>query len=164
MNRARVLDVSLPELPRQPFKETYFCFNPETIHRVYKEPKGTTIIALAPKNRKVFAFSPEQWQLVQLFNGRLPYDQIAVLWKNKSGVAASPQAIQGFAEMLDNGDFWLKTPQEESAALALDLSENRRAKVKKRENSFGKVYVWHFDPNQVLTRAHRKLRWLRSPS
>jgi hypothetical protein len=52
MNLARALDISLPELPRQQIRESYFRFNPETIWREHKEPKHSVFMALAPKTRK----------------------------------------------------------------------------------------------------------------
>jgi putative peptide zinc metalloprotease protein len=164
MNLARAFDVSLPELPRQRFRESYFCFNPATIWREHKEPRHTVIMALAAKTRKGFVFTPEQWELVRLFDGRRNYQQIAALWKEKCGSSASPEVIRTFAENLDLGDFWYKTPQEESAALAFDAAEKRKALVKQKKNDFAKIYLWHFDADTTLTRVHRRLKWLWTPA
>ena len=159
MNLTRALDVSLPDLPRRQFRESYFRFNPETIWREHKEPKHTIITALSAKTRKGFVFTPEQWELVRLFDGRRNYQQIASLWKEKCGATASVETIRNFAENLDLGDFWYKTPQEESAALALDVAEKRRALIKKKKN-LTRSYLWHFDADVALTKAHRRLRWM----
>jgi putative peptide zinc metalloprotease protein len=163
MNLARALDISLPELPRQQFRESYFRFNPETIWREHKEPNHIVIMALAPKTRKGFVFTPEQWELVRLFDGQRNYNQIAALWKEKCGATASPETIRGFAENLDLGDFWHKTPQEESAALAFDAAEKRRALIKEKKNDFAKIYLWHFDADAALTRMYRHVKWIWTP-
>jgi len=159
MNLARALDISLPELPRQQIRESYFRFNPETIWREHKEPKHSVFMALAPKTRKGFVFTPDQWQLVQLFDGRRNYQQISALWKQKCGVNASADTIRGFAENLDLADFWHKTPQEESAALAFEAAAKRRAQIKEKK-ALSRTYLWHFDADVALTRAHRYMRWI----
>ena len=158
MNLARAFDVSLPELPRQQFRETYFRFNPDIVWREQKEPPS--ILALARKSGKGFVFSSEQWQLIKLFDGRRNYQQIAALWKQQCGASASPDQIRTFAENLDLDDFWQKTPQEESAALAFDAAEKRRAREKKRKAELSKIQVWHFDADAALTRAHEYLKWI----
>jgi len=164
MNLSRAFDVALPELPRQHFRESYFRFNPAVIWREHKEPNGVVIMALAPNRGKGFVFTPDQWQLLQLFDGNRNYEQIAALWKQKCGVSAAPDTIRGFAENLDLGDFWLKTPQEESAALAFDAAEKRRALIKQKKNDFAKIYLWHFDADVVLTKVQRHVKWIWSPA
>ena len=160
MNLSRVFDVALPELPRQHLRESYFRFNPATIWREHNEPNGTVVMAMPPNRARGFLFTPEQWQLVQLFDGQRNYKQIAALWKQQTGSSAPPDTIRGFAENLDLSDFWHKTPQEESAALAFDAAEKRRTLIKQKKNDFAKIYLWHFDADAILTRVQRRVRWI----
>src|SRR4051794_34426578 len=106
MNLARVLDVSLPELPKLEGKERLFRFNPQMVWREQTEKGVTQVLAIGQQSRKVFTLTPEKWKLVKLFNGSRSYEVIARLWKQETGMVASPAIIRDFAEMLDRNGFW----------------------------------------------------------
>jgi putative peptide zinc metalloprotease protein len=163
MNLTRVLDVSLPKLPPVQPKESYFRFNSQTIFRIHKEHDQTMVVALAPKTRSVFNFTAERWELVKLFDGRRSYPQVAALWRRKTGIGASPDAIRTFAEKLDESGFWYKTPQEESTALLEELRQGRAARAKGQASDLTKIYVFFFDADDLLTRAYKYIKWMYSP-
>ena len=155
MNLARVLDVSLPELPKSQGKERYFRFNPNITVRERQE-KGVTSFYVVTPQRKVFLLTPERWKLVQLFNGSRNYEQVARLWKQHCGVSASADSIRGFAETLDDAGFWMKTPEEEAMAMMEALKE-RQDRVKKTRSlrDFTKLYLFTVDIDHIITRAQR---------
>lgn len=164
MNLTRVLDVALPEMPSLRLKDSYFRFNPATVVREYKEPKQTTIVALSPRTRKVFVFTPEQWTLVRLFDGRRSYEQVAALWRRKCGIPASVEAIRKFAESLDGGGFWHKTAQEESMSLMNELAQQRHGKLKKKKVvDVSKIYLFTFDADHAITKVHKRLKFFYNP-
>src|SRR5260370_2265228 len=123
MNLSQALDQSLPELPAQQLAEKYPTFNPRTIWREHKEPHRTVIMAMALGTGKVLYLSPDQWVLVQLFNGRRSFEDISREMKRRTGVYYPAEDIRKFAEQLDGASFWYKTPQEESIALMHQLME-----------------------------------------
>lgn len=163
MNLARVLDVSLPELPKLAGNERYFRFNPKTVSREITEKGVTQVYVLAAQTRKVFLITPEKWKLVRMFNGTRNYEQIAKLWKRECGVSASPASIRDFAEMLDNAGFWLRTPEEEAMAMMEELKQ-RQKRVKTRSiKDFTKIYIATVDADGLITRVHRIIRFVYSP-
>jgi putative peptide zinc metalloprotease protein len=163
MNLARVFDVSLPELPKLEGKERLFRFNPDMVWREQTEKGITTFLTIAPQTRKVFTLTPERWKLVRLFDGKRSYEQIAKLWKQEAGVSASVETIRSFAEMLDSNGFWLRTPEEEAMARMEELKARERQVKKRSVRDVTKIYVFAVDKDQLITRAHRHLRFVYTP-
>jgi putative peptide zinc metalloprotease protein len=161
MNLNRALDVSLPELPARRYRETYFRFDPRTVVRYHEEPDRKIMRALAPSSRRVMNFTLNQWELVKQFDGRRSYEQLAEWWKRECGVNQTADFICLFAESLDEVDFWYKTPQEESVAMMEELREKRRER-KKQVNDFSRVYLYTFDPDEVLTKFYNAVKFVYS--
>ncbi len=163
MNLARVLDVSLPQLPKLEGKERLFRFNPDMIWREQTEKGVTTFLAIAPQTRKVFTLTPERWKLVRLFDGRRNYEQIAKLWQQAAGVTASVETIRSFAEMLDSNGFWLRTPEEEALARMEELKQRERQVKKRSLRDVTKIYIFAVDKDRLITRVHHHLRFMYTP-
>jgi putative peptide zinc metalloprotease protein len=161
MNLARVLDVSLPELPKLMGRERYFRFNPKITFRERVEKGVTNVYVVTEQTRKVFLLTPEKWKLVQLFNGVRNYEQIAKLWQQQCGVKASPEMIRAFAENLDASGFWLKTPEEAAMAMMEELKERQQRTKKTRSiRDFTKVYLVAIDADRQITYVHRLIRFV----
>lgn len=163
MNLTRALDSALPDLPPQRYRETFFRFNPGTFTREDKSPTHTTIMAIT-KTHKVMAFTPEQWKLVQMFDGRRTYEQLSVLWRKACNVSCPPEHIRQYAEALDRADFWFKTPQEESAALMTELMQDRQQVVRRKEPvSISRIYVAVCDADRQVSAVYRWVRGMYNP-
>ena len=161
MNLSRVLD-SLPEAPSTRFREKPFRFNPQIFHREEVVRGETTIYALT-KSNKVYSFTPQQWALVKLFDGRRSYEEIGKVWRRTTGGTASDQAIRQYAEMLDQGAFWYKTAEEENTALMRDVVEAREKLVRKEKQTIKKVYVFVYDADKEVSWAYKKVSWMYKP-
>lgn len=161
MNLSRVLDVSLPELPKLEGKERYFRFNPKMIWRKQTEQGVTNFLVIAPGTRSVFMLTPERWELVQLFNGTRNYEQVARLWKQKCGVSASANSVRSFAESLDAKGFWLRTPEEEALLMMAEIRERQKRTKKQRSiRDFTKMYIFTADKDRIITKAHSYVWWV----
>ena len=163
MNVNRALDVSLPDLPSLRFREQYFRFDPRTIAKVHREPDKIVVRALAPKSHRVMNLTENQWKLVQMFDGRRSYEQLAAWWKKACGVGVPATFIRSFAESLDEVNFWYKTPQEESAAMAQEILDRRRRRQEKKAVDITRLYLWVFDPDEFLNRFHRIFGFVYTP-
>jgi putative peptide zinc metalloprotease protein len=161
MNLTRALDVALPELPPERFRESYPRFHPDTFHKIHHEPTGDTVMVLAPGTRRVMFFTPQIWELIKMFDGRRSYEWLS-RWCRGRGMAATPDDLRKFAENLDAVGLWYKTPAEESAALMEDLREGRK-KRKFRFGDISKMEVFTFDADKYLTRLYRVLKWIYDP-
>ena len=163
MNLSRALDTDLPDLPPQRY-ETYFRFNPSLFTREDKTTSHTVINVLT-KTSRLLTFTPEQWALVHMFDGRRSYEQLSAWWRKTCNIGATPEQLQKYAETLDESDFWLKTPQEESAALMNELMEDRQRVVRRKEPvSITRIYVWVHDADKEVTAVYRWFRWMYTPT
>lgn len=162
MNLTRAFDVALPELPSRRFREQRFRFDPKTVARVHEEPDRVVVRVLAPNSRKVMNMTPNQWKLVQMFDGRRSNEQLALWWRKTCGVASTPDFVRTFAESLDEVNFWHKEPHEESAALAQDLLDKRQRR-QQQANDFSRIYLKVFDPDKYLTAIYRWIHFVYRP-
>lgn len=164
MNLARVLDVSLPQLPKLQGKDRYFRFNPKIVWREQVEQGQTQLLAIGPQSRKVFIFTPEKWKLVRLFDGIRSYEKIAMLWKHQCGITAPTTTIREFAEMLERNGFWLKTPEEEAMAVIEELKQREKQVKKRSAKDVTKIYVATVDADKQITAVHRWVKFIYTPA
>ena len=68
MNIVRALEAALPELPPQIVRKNPPKLNPQVIAKEHIEKGQPVIITKAPGSEYIFRFSPQQWQLVQMFS------------------------------------------------------------------------------------------------
>jgi len=109
MNLSEVLNVALPELPARRNRKIFPQLHPQLIIREQIEDGVPTMVGLISGGPYIFRFTPEQWTLVQLFNGERSYSEVSVLYEQQTGVTISEQELREFADALEEGEFWRKT-------------------------------------------------------
>lgn len=158
MNLAQSLDAGLLELPRQALRDEAPRLHPRIIAREHlKRDKTTEVVALVPGSDSYARLDPQQWQVVQLFDGSRSYAEIAAL-ATEQGVPCSTEQVQQLAQVMDDLGFWYKTPQQ-SAAVLESQAEQRQQRLRKKSRfaDLAQVFLLHWDPDQFLTRLHRRL-------
>jgi putative peptide zinc metalloprotease protein len=161
MNLTEALETSLPEIPALA-KDTRPRIHPNLIWRERTENGKTTITALVPGKGLLYRFSPQQWDLVQLFDGNRTIPEVADLYLEQSGIVYTPEQLQ--ESIAGMGDFWYKTPLEQNVALKQRLAGERQKRIEKK-SKYGDVSHMEFgvwDPDRILTWAYPKLRFLYS--
>src|SRR5512138_3047623 len=138
MNLTETLNIALPDIPIQAARKGSVRLHPALVGREHIEAGEKVVTAIISKRPELFTFTPEQWMIVNLFDGKRSYEEIADLFAKQSGVHYSPEEIRGYAEELDAVDFWYKTPLEKNIALRQKLAEER-GKHKKKTSKFGDV-------------------------
>ena len=98
MNLAEVLNVALPELPAKRIGKAYRRLHPNVISREQIENGVPTVIAMVSGGSYLMRFTPEQWKLVQLFNGERSYHDIAELFRAQTAISFTDEEVQEFAE------------------------------------------------------------------
>ena len=128
MNILEALEVALPDLPSRP-QQAPLCPG----LNIPRYPQGTHRARRAHRSRenawdRIFLrFSPEQWQLLELFDGERSYQQISDLIIRQTNVAYTEEDVKQFASYLEqDGDLFYKTPLEKNITLRQKLSNERQ--------------------------------------
>jgi putative peptide zinc metalloprotease protein len=163
MNLAEALNVALPDLPaRAPARTQPPKVDPALIIKEQTQDGKPMVMVLIPETRRYYPFTPEQWQLMRLFDGERTYQAIAETITAQSSVFYSAEYVREFAETMADQPFWYKTAQEKNVSLWEKLTEERRRKTRKA-SGFGNLAEITFsawDPNTFLTKAHDRLSFI----
>ena len=163
MNLTEALNVALPEIPAQT-KEFHPRLHPRLVGREQIEDGQPIVVAIIEGKSWLYSFSPVEWKLVQLFDGKRSYEEIADTFLEQEGLEYSPDDIREFAATLDANGFWYKTPQEENIALTQKLAEHRggHAKKKSRFGDISHIQFSAWDPDRFFDKIHPKLTFFYS--
>jgi putative peptide zinc metalloprotease protein len=132
MNIVQALDAALPELPERLIRRDKPKLDSRVITKEHIENDRPIVIAKVPGSDVVLRFSPEQWKLLQLFDGSRSYQEIADLSVQQTGVLFDETGVREMATFLaDNSDFIYKSPLERNIILKQELRGQRRKKRKR---------------------------------
>jgi putative peptide zinc metalloprotease protein len=165
MNLSQVLQTALPELPPQLSVDVLPRLHPRLIAREHIEREGPVVVCVIPGGAAhFFRLTRLQYQLVQLFDGKRSYNEVATLFSQQGGMELTAQQTKDFADSLEKVDFWYRTPQEESAVLAHQLVEERHKFIKRKKAhvDLATIEIIYFNPDKYLTWAYRKLKFMYS--
>jgi len=154
MNLAEVLNVALPELPARRAASALPRLHPKLIAREQIEGGVPTVIAMITGGNAVFRFSPDQWKVVELFDGQRSYREISEVYAQETGIVYKEEELRDFADELSDGGLLYKTPTELSITAGLKLSEERQKRVKKKKIDLAQITFSAWDPDVFLTRLH----------
>ncbi|MGA7168034.1 MAG: HlyD family efflux transporter periplasmic adaptor subunit [Candidatus Sulfotelmatobacter sp.] len=159
MNLAEVLNVALPELPAKRIGKAYRRLHPKVIAREQIENEVPTVIAMVSGGSYIMRFTPEQWKLVQLFNGERSYQDIAELFRAQTGISFTDEEVREFADPLDECGLWHKTALEITTTAAQKQADERQRKAKKKiDLALMTFSTW--DPDDYLTRVYARLSFM----
>jgi putative peptide zinc metalloprotease protein len=156
MNIVQALDAALPELPERVIRRDRPKLDPRIITKEHIEDGRPIVIAKVPGTEFILRFIPEQWKLIQLFDGNRSYHEIAELSAEATQVSFSEDDVREIASFLyDNSEFISKTPLEKNMILRQELRGQRRKKRKRFQiTDFTDITVKEW-PN-----ADRYISWL----
>lgn len=156
MNIVRALDAALPELPERLTRRDKPKLDPRVIAREHMQDGRPIVLTKLPGTSSILRFIPEQWKLIQLFDGNRSYGEIAELSPETTGLAFSEDDVRELASFLyDETDFICKTPLEKNIILKEELRGQRRKRRKRfRVPDFTDIPIKEW-PN-----ADRYMSWL----
>lgn len=163
MNIVEALSVALPEVPalsKQPKRPPKLRH--DLIVREQIEDGKPAIRALVPELHRYFSFTPEQWQLLQLFDGERSYGEVAELYSAETGVATSEETVRESMQDCLEAEFWYRSSQEKNISLFEKLKEERRGRIKRKSKwgDLSEVTFSAWDPDKYLTKLHTKLSFV----
>lgn len=164
MNLTRVLNNALPDIPGRTVSERLPRVDPGAIAREHIEEGRPVIRIYVPSMKGMFKFTPSEWALARLFDGVRSYEEIAELYSQETGEKYSTDSLREFANVLEDSEFWYKTPQEKNILLMQLSAEERRKKLKQRDRwaDLGEVTFPAFNPDAFLTKLYHYSRFIYS--
>lgn len=165
MNLTEALDLALPELPARRAAPRSPRVHPKLIGRQHVEEGVPIVIAHVQGSSDILRFLPEQWQLLQLFDGERSYEEIALEFKVQTGIEFSEEDVKEFAAPLDAAGVFQKSAYEQNVAAIQKLRDQQRSRFARRWRMGDITYITFsaWDPDRYLTEIHEKLRWVYGP-
>lgn len=152
MNITEALNAALPEIPARMVAERYPRAATDMVFREHVEDGKPVFRVYVPSSEAMYKFPPQNWALIQLFDGKRNYDEIAALYSQQMHVEHTAEQVRDFAAELETMDFWYKTPQEKNIVLMQKSAEERR-KLQKRKSRYGDLSLILFpavNPDKFL--------------
>lgn len=161
MNIVRALEAALPELPPVIVRKTPPKLNPRVIAKEHIEKGQPVIITKAPGSEYIFRFSPQQWQLVQMFDGVSTYEEIAERFATETCGAISADEVRELVSYLQaESKLLYKTPMEQNITLQQEQRASREKK-KKRSVDFADLRIKQWDnADEYVTWLYPKVRFM----
>lgn len=126
MNILEALDVALPELPVKAAKRSYPRLDPRVIAKEHIEQGVPTVLAKVPGSETFVRLTPEQWKLLELFDGERSYEQVAEALAEIVAVPFSTDDVKEFCSFLqEQTDLFYRTPLEKNITLKQKLGAER---------------------------------------
>jgi putative peptide zinc metalloprotease protein len=160
MNVTEALKVALPDLPARSLRRGYPRLHPLIVTREHLEDGQPITYAIVSGANQLYRFTPEQWRLMQLFNGERSYQEVSILFKAQTGISYTPQDIQEYVS--DIQEIWYTAPDATNATSAQKGAEQRHKTASKKFQDITTIEVEHWDPDEYLTWLHGKISFVYS--
>ena len=160
MNLTEALHVALPDLPPRSSRKRRPRLHPRVVAREQMEDGDPVIYAIVSGANQLYRFTPQQWEMLQLFNGERSYEDVSNAYKEHTGVHFSPESIQEYVSELE--EIWYTSPQEPNVMAAQKGAEERHKRAAKKWEDITTITVGHWDPDTYLTRLHEKAKFVYS--
>jgi putative peptide zinc metalloprotease protein len=161
MNIVRALEVALPELPERIVRQTPPRLDPRVISKQHIEDGQPVVLVKMPGTDLLFRFSPLQWQLIQMFDGRSSWQEISVRFETETGTAVAEEDVKELAGFLQsNSPLLYKSPLERNITLQEELRSSRK-KRRSRQLDFADITIKTWDnADGYISWLYPKVRFL----
>ncbi len=165
MNLNQALNVALPEIPARTLAQRYPRPDPGMTFREHFEDGQIMMRVYTPSSGLMYWFPEKNWKLIQLFDGKRSYEEIAELYSAENRDQYDADQVREFAGELESNGFWYKTAQEKNILLMQQSSEERqkKLKVKGRYADPSMILFPAFNPDKFLTRLYGWTSWIYTP-
>ncbi|HLW88055.1 MAG TPA: HlyD family efflux transporter periplasmic adaptor subunit [Terriglobales bacterium] len=167
MNIVQALDAAIPELPERVMRRDQPKLDTRIIAKEHIEEGRPVIVTKLPGTETVLRFIPEQWNLLQLFDGIRTYKEISELSAEATGAFFSEDDVREVAGFLyDNTDFICKSPLEKNIILQEQVRGQRRKKLKRsRITDFTDITVKEWpNADQYISWLYPKVKFIYTPA
>src|SRR5215469_15552139 len=144
MNIVRALEVALPELPERIVRQAPPKLDSHLISKQHIENGQPIVLVKMPGTDLVFRFSPLQWQLIQMFDGRSSWEEISFRFERETGTVVAEEDVKELASFLQKSPLLYKSPLEKNIILQEELRSSRK-KRRSRSIDFAEITLKTWD-------------------
>jgi len=164
MNIVRALEVALPEMPERIVRHAPPKLDPRVIAKEHIENGQPTTLVKLPGTDLLFRFSPLQWQLIQMFDGRSSWAEISTRFQEQTGTEVLEDDVKELASFLQaNSPLLWKSPLERNITLQEELRSSRK-KRRSRQIDFAEITIKTWDnADSYIDWLYPKVRFLFTP-
>jgi putative peptide zinc metalloprotease protein len=165
MNITRALTAALPEIPARAMAQRYPRLDPGFTFKEHLEDGERVIRVYIPSVGAMYKFAPQNWALIQLFDGTRTCEEVSTLYSQQTGIEYTAGAIREFADELEAAEFWYKTSQEKNILLMGKSTEDRRKllKPKSRYGDLSEILFPAVNPDRFLTWLNKYTSFIYTP-
>ncbi len=165
MNITRALTAALPEIPARAVAQRYPRLDPGFTYKEHLEDGERVVRVYIPSVGAMYKFPPQNWALIQLFDGKRTCEEVAALYSQQTGTEYTTEAIREFADELEAAEFWYKTSQEKNILLTRKSTEERRKlpKTKSRYGDLAEILFPAVNPDRFLTWLNEQTSFIYTP-
>ncbi|HEY1423320.1 MAG TPA: hypothetical protein VGF20_07705, partial [Candidatus Acidoferrum sp.] len=153
MNITRALNAALPEIPARGVALERPRLDPGFTFKEHFEDGEQIVRVYIPSVGAMFKFPPQNWALIQLFDGTRTCEKVAEIYAQQTKRPYTVEAIREFANVLEAADFWYKTAQEKNILLMQKSAEERRKafQPKSRYGDLSEILFPAVNPDRFIT-------------
>jgi len=167
MNIVQALDAALPEMPERVIRRDQPKLDPRVIAKEHIEDGRPIVLTKLPGTEFILRFTPEQWALIQLFDGKRSYEEVSALSPERTGMSFSEDDVREISSFLySETDFICKTPLEKNTILQQQIRGQRR-KTRKRFQipDFTDITIKEWpNADRYVSRLYPKLKFIYTPT
>lgn len=160
MNILRTLDRALPEIRERRAQQVLPSMEPTLVAREHVEEGVRKFLVAKPKGEGFYRLSPEQWRMLQLFDGKSSFQEIAAKYSELAGEECSEEQVREFSDALSSTDMIHRTALENNASLLDTLAEQREKRRKSKWGNLAEVNIAAWDPDAFLNWLYPHIRFL----
>ncbi len=167
MNIVQALDAAIPAMPERAIQRDKPKLDPRLIAKEHLEDGRPIVITKLPGTEYVLRFIPEQWKLMQLFDGNRSYQEISELSTESAGAFFSEDDVREMASFLyAETEFICKTPLEKNIILQTQLRGQRRKQRKRFQiPDFTDITIKEWpNADRYISRLYPKLKFIYTPA
>lgn len=125
MNLLEAFDAALPEIPAKNAQRSLPRLDQRVIAKEHIEQGVRTVLAKMPGSDSFVRLTPEQWMLLESFDGERNYAELSALIQQRAGVAFTEDDVKEFAAFLaEQTDLLYRTPLEKNITLKQKLGHH----------------------------------------
>lgn len=163
MNLTEALNVALPDLPARSLSEHVPRLHPDAVFREHLLDGKPMVRVAIPENQGLYTFSRDDWQIIQLFDGRRSYEEISELNCEQNRVLYTPEQVRQLASELEASNFWYRTQQEKNILWLQKSAAERRELARKGKTQWGDLSTILFpavNPDGFLEWLHGQVGFI----
>jgi putative peptide zinc metalloprotease protein len=144
-------------LPTEALRDRLPQFDTGIIAREEVVEGKPMVVAMRKRAEGYYRINAEDWAMLQLFDGKRSYEEVAALYTAQTGQQCSAGQAREFAAAYRDTDFFYKTAAEKHIKLMEELRRNRR---RRRHIDLAEIPILTWDAERYFDWLEPRLRFI----